>query len=110
MHRRRASNCRIVVPTHDDDDDDARDGVGEGEGGVATGVGVVPTRDDDDDGAMTRKREDMCVRSMTTTTTTRARASLERGETRRRLTSAPCVSRETRAARDRGRLRWRSFD
>jgi hypothetical protein len=65
MHRRRASNCRIVVPTHDDDDEDARDGVREGEGDVATGVSVVPTRDDDDDG--TRKREDMCVRSMTTT-------------------------------------------
>lgn len=76
MHRRRASNCRIVVPTHDgDDDDDAREGVGEGVGDVAIGVGVVPTRDDDDGATMMMKtREDMCVRSMATTTT-RARAS-----------------------------------
>ena len=60
MHRRRASTCRIVVPTPDDEGEGTTVRGGDDGGDVASGAtdggdGVAA-------GATTTGREDMCVR------------------------------------------------
>ncbi len=60
MHRRRASTCRIVVPTPDDEGEGTTTRGGDDGGDVASGAtdggdGVAA-------GATTTGREDMCVR------------------------------------------------